>query len=208
MNKYFMRRNELESQSYQSDFEFLCNKVDIGYLGLIDRENYPRIIPVNFVALGWDIYFHGSLEGEKYDLLTGNPKATFSVDFPYSFIPSYWSSESYACPASHYFKSLFLRGKGSIVDSIETKVTVLQKLMEKYQPEGNYKKISEDLSIYKNALKNVGVFKIEKVELSIKVKLGQNESDKTIDKIVYGLRDRGSEIDLLTVDEIMKLRMQ
>lgn len=90
-----MHRKEFEPQSYKSDFDFLCNRVDIGHLGLVD--GYPRINPLNFVAVGWDIYFHGSLEGEKYNLFKDNPKATFSVDHPYSFIPSYWISEKYAC---------------------------------------------------------------------------------------------------------------
>ena len=72
----------LESLSYRIDFDFLCNQVDIGHLGLMDAKEYPRIVPLNFVAIDWDIYFHGSLEGEKYQLLKNKPKATFSVDFP------------------------------------------------------------------------------------------------------------------------------
>ncbi|MCE7737218.1 MAG: flavin-nucleotide-binding protein [Candidatus Heimdallarchaeota archaeon] len=201
-----MRRNELESQSYKSDFDFLCNKVDIGHLGVVDINDYPRIIPLNFVAIDWDIFFHGSLEGEKHDLLKKNPKATFSVDLPYSFLPSYWISEKYACPASHYFKSLFIRGVGSLVENIDEKARVLQKMMEKYQPEGQYTPISSDLSLYKKALENVGVYKIKMDDLSIKIKFGQNESDAAIMKIIDGLRERGSEIDQLTIDEIVRLR--
>lgn len=201
-----MHRKEFEPQSYKSDFDFLCNRVDIGHLGLVD--GYPRIIPLNFVAVGWDIYFHGSLEGEKYNLFKDNPKATFSVDLPYSFIPSYWISEKYACSSSHYFKSFFIRGVGSFVDNIEEKALVLQKLMEKYQPERRCTTISSDLSLYTNALENVGVYKIAKIEISIKIKFGQNESDKTITKIIEGLRGAGTEIDHLTISEINQLRVK
>lgn len=205
-NRYFMRRNELESKSYNSDFKFLCDEVDIGHLGLVDKNGYPRIIPLNFIAIDWDIYVHGSLDGEKYELLKKNPKATFSVDYPYSYIPSYWKSQKYACPATHFFKSLLIRGVGSLVENIETKAMVLQKLMEKYQPEGRHTPISADLSLYKKALRDVGVYKIKKRELSIKIKFGQNESDETVNKIIEGLKTRGSTIDHLTIVEITNLR--
>lgn len=201
-----MGRNELESQSYRYDFDYLCKEVDVGHLGLVDNNGYPRIIPVNFVSIDWDIYFHGSLRGEKYELLRNNPKATFSVDLPYSFIPSHWTSDKYACPASHYFKSLFIRGVGSLIADIDEKALVLQRLMEKYQPNGRYTPISSDLSLYKNALKNVGVYKIRKVDLSIKLKFGQNENEKTIIKILAGLRARGTDTDHVTISEIMGLR--
>ena len=199
-----MRRNELESTSIKSDFIFLSDKVDVGHLGLIDDNGYPRIIPVNFIAIGFDIYFHGSLSGEKYELMKNNPKASFSVYLPYSFIPSHWLSDKYACPASHFFKSFFIRGKASIISDLNEKARVLQKLMSKYQPQGGYTPI-ENITLYKNALEKVGVYKIKMSELSIKIKFGQNESSNIINKIIGGLKQRGSTIDLLSLNEILKL---
>ncbi len=196
----------MASENYDRDFKFLSS-LDIGELGLVDNSGYPRIIPLNFIEIDKDIYFHGSLDGEKYQLIKKSPKATFSVYKSYSFIPSYFTSKKYACPATHFFKSMHIRGDASIISEISEKARVLQTMMEKYQGSNSHTAIG-DISLYRNALENVGVYRIKAEEITIKIKFGQNESDRTMEMIVKGLRGRDEEIDRLTVDEILSLRKQ
>ena len=198
-----MRRNELLSLD-ENDFNYVMENALIGNLGLVDENNYPRIVPLNFVAIDRNIYFHGALDGEKYDLIQKSPKASFSVHIPYSFVPSYYQNEKYACPATHLFKSVHIRGIASVVSETAEKAKVLQKLMEKYQPEGRYTPISGDLSLYKNALEDVGVYMIKSDELTVKIKFGQNESDKVREAIIEILTKRDRDLDRLTIEEMHK----
>ena len=198
-----MRRDELLSLD-ENDFIFVMENADIGNLGLVDNNGYPRIVPLNFVAIDKNIYFHGALDGEKYDLIQSSPKATFSVHIPYSFVPSHYQNEKYACPATHLFKSVHIRGTASMVSSSDEKAKALQKLMEKYQPGGRYTPITADNSLYKNALQEVGVFVIKSDEITVKIKFAQNESDMVREAIIKLLQKRDTDLDRLTIAEMHK----
>ena len=137
-----------------------------------------------------------------------NPKATFSVDLPFALIPSYWQSKRSAEPTSYFFKSLHIRGTGTIVTGLEVKAKVLQTMMEKYQPEGGHDKIETSNLIYKRPLEKVCVFQVKTEELTQKIKFGQNYTDRLIEPIIEGLRERGLPMDLETIDNIIKYRSQ
>lgn len=203
-----MRRYELSSNDEETDFKYLTQKVDIGQLGIVDKNGFPRIIPLNFVALDGSIYFHGAKDGEKFELFQLNPKVTFSIYQPYSYIPSYFTSGKYGCPATHFFKSLHIRGTGYLVDSVEEKAVALQALLAKYQGEERHQPIDHNSSLYKKALQNVAVFKINVIEITYKIKFGQNETDNTIQKIIDGLLDRGDDLDIATIEEVKARRQK
>ena len=61
----------------------------IGRFGIITPDGYPRIVPVNFVSIDDNIYFHGASEEKKYFCLQKRGKFTFAVDKEYSYLPSY-----------------------------------------------------------------------------------------------------------------------
>lgn len=201
-----MRRNELMSTEFEEDFKFITSKVPVGNLGLVDNNGYPRIVPLNFATIDKTIYFHGAKEGEKYELLNQSPKATFSIDMPYAFLPSFFTSEKYACPATHYFKSVHIRGRGIRVDDMDEKASGLQAMMEKYQDEGTYTPISPELSMYKTKIRDVAVFKIIADEITIKIKFGQNETDSFVENLIKHLKKRNQPMDKETIDEILRLR--
>ena len=196
-----MRRSEFTYDT-QEEFDSIVNTAMVGYLGIVDGRGFPRVIPLNFSCIGKTIYFHGANEGEKWELLKESPKVTFSVDVPFSYIPSWFTSPKNATPASHLFKSLLIRGIGLVVDDLDEKARGLQAMMEKYQPEGRHEKVEAENRIYTNQLKQTGVFKVELEEFSIKNKFLQNYSPDKRQIIVDHLRERGLEIDLKSIDLI------
>ena len=110
-----MRRTELESADLDL-FRDLADTCEVGYLSLVTDAGYPRAVALNFAAVGETIYFHGALEGEKFELIQAAPRAGFTIVKAYSFIPSTWSAPRYACPATHFFKSIEIKGVCSPVD--------------------------------------------------------------------------------------------
>ncbi len=196
-----MRRHELESRD-AALFAELARRCEVGYLGLVTADGTPRVVPLNFAAIGQNLYFHGALAGEKFELMQASPRVSFMMALPYSIIPSYWLAKGYACPATHYFKSVDARGTCAPCDDIVEKARGMQALMEKYQPEGQFTPITADNPLYAKPLRTVGVFRVAVETWTGKVKFGVNEPAAVRRKMIAGLRERGEPRDLETAIEI------
>jgi len=167
----------------------------------LSKENIPYSVPVNFAHQKDAIYFHGSLNGRKAEMISKNPYCSFSVAEPYSMIQSYFSStEGLACPATHFFRSVSIQGKIEIVSEYDEKVLALELLMQKLQSEGKYKPMSDEA--YEKTINITQVFKILISDIKGKVKLGQHLPQERFDMIVEHLELRGNEIDRLTAKEM------
>jgi nitroimidazol reductase NimA-like FMN-containing flavoprotein (pyridoxamine 5'-phosphate oxidase superfamily) len=198
-----VRREELSSADLAL-FRDLADTCEVGYLSLVTGGGYPRSIALNFAAVAETIYFHGALEGEKFHLIQASPRAGFSIVRAYSFIPSNWSAPRYACPATHFFKSIEIKGVCSAVADPAEKAAGLMALMKKHQPEGNHDPIDPAVPIYAKALDGVGVFRVVPDSWTGKVKFGQNEPEKLRRIFVQKLRERGGPMDEETAREIEK----
>ncbi len=86
----------------------VLDNAEFGVLAIC-KNNKPYSVPINFVQMDEDIYFHGSKKSRKIDILKNNPFASFSVVESYSMIQSYFSSkEELACPTTQFFKSVII----------------------------------------------------------------------------------------------------
>ncbi|MBI3794612.1 MAG: pyridoxamine 5'-phosphate oxidase family protein [Nitrospinae bacterium] len=198
-----MRREDFAGQNEELDFIFAS--AIVGELGITDSSGFPRVIPVNFAWHEGAVYFHGAGSGEKFELLTNGPKVTFMAYLTYSSVPSYWRSPKYACPASIYYKSAYIKGRGSLVENPAEKADALNVIMQKYQPEGGYSQISADDPLYKNGLAETAVFKILPETAEVKNKMGQNLPPETKKTIIEKLVERGTPLDILTAEEMRKV---
>jgi len=196
-----MRRDELATMD-EALFSEVTAEVMVGYLGIVTAAGGPRCIALNFVALDHDIYFHGALAGEKFDLLRHNPPTGFTVVKEYSYIPSHWSAPRFACPATQFFKSVEITGTCGLVADPREKARALQALMDKHQPEGGFDAIDPELPQYAKALEHVGVYRVRCASWTGKIKFGQNEPEKLRRIFVAKLRERGAPVDLATALEI------
>lgn len=197
-----MRRTELESTD-PAVFAEVAAAAIVGELGLITADGTPRVVPLNFAAVGETVYFHGALAGEKYERIRDDGRCSFSMVASYALIPSYWTAPMHACPATHFFKSVELRGRCEIVEDPTEKAAGLQALMEKYQPEGGFEPIVADRRMYAKSLAGVGVFRVAGA-WTAKMKFGSNEPAKIRRVWIEKLRERAEPIDLATADEIEK----
>ena len=172
-------------------------KAEYGTLALSIADK-PYAVPVNFVRIENDIYFHGALKNRKMKMLEQNPLVSFSVVENYALIDSDFSStEGLACPATQFFKSVSIDGVVVVEESREVKAKVFEALMQKLQPKGGYKPFSD--SDYDAAIKATAVVKIEVETLSCKFKFGQHLNEERFNMIVSALLERGTQIDRETV---------
>lgn len=109
----------------------LLNSSHVGRLGTAGADGYPMIKPLNFVYFEGAVYFHSALEGEKIDHIRRDGRVCFEVDLPVA----YARSEGNPCGTSCLYSSVIIRGRASLVETVEEKTAALRMLVKKYEPE-------------------------------------------------------------------------
>lgn len=116
-----MRRTDREVTS-AAFFKEVLSQSDILTVAFNDGE-YPYCVPLNFIELQGDIYFHCAPEGHKLDCLARDPHVHFNT---------YDSVEVQTEKATIYYRSVSGTGFAEIVQDEERKMQVLLGLMNKY----------------------------------------------------------------------------
>ena len=180
----------------------LLDRIEYGTLALA-HEDQPYSLPVNFVRIGNALYFHGSKKGRKIDTMQANPRASFSVVEAGSVIPSYFSStDGLACPATQFFASVMVEGTIAFVDDYDEKVTALTALMEKLQPEGHYKPLSD--TAYQKAIHATTLWQLDPQSITAKYKFGQHLTPERFERIMEHLKRRNTDTDQHTLKQMQE----
>ena len=188
----------------QNTIDTLLHSQSYGTLALC-ADNKPYSLPINYVHIDDAIYFHGSKSGRKIEILKENPFASFSVVEAHAIIPSYFSStESLACPATHFFKSIMIEGEIAFVETYDEKVKALSALMGKLQPQGGYKALSE--ASYQKAIHATTLYKLIPKITSAKYKFAQNLPQERFEMILSHLNKRADKLDKKTMQEMKNQR--
>lgn len=126
----------------------IIQSCDVCYVSMVDKENKPYVIPMNFGFADNTILLHGAKQGKKIDILKNNPNIciVFSTDHQLR-----WQNEDVACSWSMKYRSVLAYGKVVFVDDIAEKQALLQQFMKNYSPkEFKYSKPSlEEVQVIK-----------------------------------------------------------
>ncbi|MBI5145947.1 MAG: pyridoxamine 5'-phosphate oxidase family protein [Thaumarchaeota archaeon] len=177
----------LEIRSKQKIAEFL-NREHVGRICSIDKDGFPQIIPMNFIFLNDAIYMHSHTRGEKLENIKSNDKVGFEVDRELEFLPSYFTHPTDASQADTLYISVVIKGNGTIVSDKNEKTLALNGLMEKYQPEGRYEKLTRDMEV----INEVAVIKVIPHTMRGKYKIGQHMDKGTRSKIAEKILEKNS----------------
>lgn len=127
-----MRRSDREIKDFEQIVEVMEN-CDVCRLALNDEEGYPYILPLNF---GMEregervtLYFHGAIEGKKYELIQKDNRASFEMDRGHRLVTD---SEEMTCTMA--YESVIGRGRIEILPE-EEKEKALFLLMKHYHKE-------------------------------------------------------------------------
>ena len=182
-------------KSKERIIQFLNNE-NTGRISSIDKDGFPQIIPMNFVFLNNTVYMHSHIKGEKIENIKRNSKVGFEVDKNLEFLPSYFSDPEDASLADTLYISVVIKGEAILVEDKEEKVLALNGLMEKYQPEGQYKPMREDMDV----LDATAVIKIMPKEMNGKYKIGQNMSKDEKIELAQKIKNRNSQTSRDTLE--------
>ena len=197
MEDFLIRRDhrKLQIKSKEKIIEFLSSQ-QTGRVASIDENGFPQIIPMNFVFINDTIYMHSHIRGEKLDNIKRNQKVGFEVDKSLEFLPSYFSDPTDASLADTLYISVVIKGEAILVEDKEEKVLALNGLMEKYQPEGQYEPMREDMDV----LGATAVIKIMPKEMKGKYKIGQNMSKDEKIELAQKIKNRNSQTSRDTLE--------
>jgi nitroimidazol reductase NimA-like FMN-containing flavoprotein (pyridoxamine 5'-phosphate oxidase superfamily) len=186
----------LEIKSREKIVQFL-NGEHVGRICSIDKDGYPQVIPMNFVFLNDAIYMHSHTRGEKIGNIQANSKVGFEVDRELEFLPSYFTHPTDAPQADTLYISVVIKGTGTIVTDRQEKTLALNGLMEKYQPEGRYEKITPDMGV----IDEVAVIKVVPMTMHGKYKIGQHINTASRIELAKKIFERNSA----TAKETLKI---
>ena len=154
-----MRRND---RAQDRNFSLaLIDRCTHGVMAISTGEPTPYCLPLSFVRVGEDLYFHCAREGRKIGLLRRFPQVcvTFVGDDRPTFVP----------PAEYttYFQSAIVTGTASEVDDPREKTEALRVLCQKVTP--------DHMDSFENAIKDslavTSIWKILREDISGKAKL-------------------------------------
>ena len=171
------------------------NEENTGRISSIDKDGFPQIIPMNFVFLDNSVYMHSHIRGEKIENIKRNSKVGFEVDRNLEFLPSYFSDPDDASLADTLYISVVIKGEAVLVEDRKEKVLALNGLMEKYQPEGQYTPMREDMDV----LDATAVIKVTSKKMNGKYKIGQNMSKEEKIELATKILDKNSKTAKETV---------
>ena len=135
-----MRHPERELKNRETMIAML-EQSPVGRIATINQKGMPVIKPLNFLYLAGKIYIHSSMKGEKIkDIQRGSP-VCFEIDQPIA----YRKAGELACKAGYYYRSIIIKGKASFVKDPYKKIKILERIMKKYQPEGDYGEFGEEV---------------------------------------------------------------
>lgn len=125
-----MRRSDREIKDFDRIVEIM-KKCDVCRIAL-NAGGYPYIVPLNFglsVTEGRiELYFHGAMEGRKYELMEKDNRAGFEMDCAHRLV---MQKKGESCSCAMEYESICGYGHLEIL-SDEEKYGALQRLMDHY----------------------------------------------------------------------------
>ncbi len=127
----------------------IIGKSELCYIGMVDQENHPYVLPFNFGYEDNCIFLHSASSGKKISILEKNNNVcvVFSTGHELRF-----QHPDVACSYMMKYRSVQAFGKVEFIDDYTEKVKALNLIMNKYT--------GRDFKFGKPSVDEVKVFKI------------------------------------------------
>jgi len=109
--------------------EAIIRECQVCYVGMVDEDNSPYVVPFNFGYEDGFIYLHSAREGRKMDILKKNNRVCVSFSTGHELRHQ---SEGVACSYSMKYKSVIAFGHVEFIEDFDQKVSILNKVMMHY----------------------------------------------------------------------------
>lgn len=142
-----MRTNIVDDHS---KIESIINKCPICYVGMVDQEGMPYVLPMNFGFENDIIFLHSAQEGRSISILNNNPNVCITFCTEAKLV---WQNEEVACSYRMHSDSVICNGQVVFEDDFDEKVDALDIIMRHYS--------DREFKYSTPAVKNVKVWKVK-----------------------------------------------
>ena len=141
----------------RDEIDDIINRCKHCFVGMIDEEGLPYVIPMNFGYAHNTIYLHSAPEGGSVQSLKNNPEVCITFCTDQSLV---YQHENVACSYRMQGESVICRGKVVFEHDPAEKVKALDILMQQYS--------DRPFTYSSPAVKNVMIWKVVIERLSAK----------------------------------------
>lgn len=132
-----------------ADIEAIISRCDACHLAMVDENQQPYVVPMNFGYENQIFYFHGDQHGKKMSCLKNNPLVSISLSTDHRLFNQ---NEDVACSYGMEYSSVVLSGRAEFINDFAEKEQALQIIMKQYT--------NHPVSFNAPAVQNVAVFKV------------------------------------------------
>lgn len=139
------------------EIDEIINQCDICFLGLVEEDGSPYVIPMNFGYAGEDLILHSGPHGKHLDLIAKDNRVciTFCTERKLMY-----QHPEVACSYSMTSKSVVCKGTVSFIEELDEKEVALKQFMQNYT--------DRPFKFSAPALKNVKVWRVKITEMTAK----------------------------------------
>ncbi len=183
----------------------LLDSAEYGQLSLWDGEaGEPQMTFLHYTPLASPhrIWGHLAQANPMLKRLETNPRATFWVNGPSAFIPSHWGDPERGVPTSYYNWAQF-ELEVRLVHDPGGKVAILERLLERYQPEGRHPPINLEEKFWQGMVTAITGLDMRVLSSQSRHKLGQNKPPAARTRIAEELTTRGFPEDAAVAEQVL-----
>lgn len=131
---------------------------DVCFVGMIDLEGNPYVLPMNYGYEDGNVYLHSAPEGNKMGILEHNNNVCITFSLGHKIVCQH---ENMACSYSMRSESAMCRGKVQFVEDLDEKRKALDVIMRHYT--------NTDFSYSEPSVRNVKVWQVPVERMTGKV---------------------------------------
>ncbi len=128
-----MKEEEHEFIESRDEMEAFLDQEVLGYLGLVDEEGKPYVVPLNYSYRDGRILFHCALEGKKLDCIRANPNVCFAVATQLGQLRRH--AVGGVCHVDS--DSVICTGTARIIEDLDERASALNELNRSFRPDAD-----------------------------------------------------------------------
>ena len=144
------------------EIEDIINQCDVCFVGMIEEDGSPYVIPMNFGYADAEIILHSAPDGKHLNLLAKDNRVCVTFCSEHKLV---YQHPDVACSYSMLSKSVLCKGAVTFIEELDEKEQKLNILMKNYT--------ERPVKYSKPALANVKVWSVKVDEMTSKA-FGQN----------------------------------
>ncbi len=138
-----------------SEIEDILNKCDVCYVGMVDQNQEPYVVALNYGYRDNCLYLHSAKTGRKIEILKTNNKVCVALSTDHLLRAQH---EAVACSYAMHYRSVVIHGHVEFIEDNDQKMEALNIIMKHYT--------GHEFSYNLPAVREVEVYKviIEKIQ--------------------------------------------